>query len=517
MLLSELVARPELRLRVLHGSAADLDRSVRWVYPTDLPDPSRYLGGGELVVSGLVWRRTPADSERFVAAVARSGAAALVAGEAVFGDIPADVVDACRRHDLVLVAVPVDVSFGAVTEVVIGALSAARGDRLAHTLGRHRRLLAAFAGGAELAELAGSVSAGTGLVCRVLTAAGGLLAGPALPDAERDAVVAGFLTAARLPVTVPAGREDAAHLVVPAAPGTARATGWLVSAQLPPGTAQAGTEAVDAVGELAAIAALDRSRRREGAAVARPIADDALARIAADTGDRPETRVRLRQAGVEPDGTLAVVVLRASGVADPADTAHTVLLDALVGTGPAAVGVLGGDAVAVVAVPGRADTPDPVEVVLGAVHRLGPGLAGGRLSAGVSRPSTAEALSGALAEAGHAAGLAASRVGPVTSVRAGEITSHVALLAGVPDDVRRGFAAQVLGPVLDHDARSGTGLVETLDVFLDESGSWNRTAARLHLHVNTVRYRIGRVAELTGRDPSSFTDRVDLYLALRSR
>lgn len=220
---------------------------------------------------------------------------------------------------------------------------------------------------------------------------------------------------------------------------------------------------------------------------------------------------------MEPDGTLAVVVLRASGVADPADTAHTVLLDALVGTGPAAVGVLGGDAVAVVAVPGRADTPDPVEVVLGAVHRLGPGLAGGRLSAGVSRPSTAEALSGALAEAGHAAGLAASRVGPVTSVRAGEITSHVALLAGVPDDVRRGFAAQVLGPVLDHDARSGTGLVETLDVFLDESGSWNRTAARLHLHVNTVRYRIGRVAELTGRDPSSFTDRVDLYLALRSR
>nr|WP_168172073.1 helix-turn-helix domain-containing protein [Pseudonocardia sp. AL041005-10] len=105
----------------------------------------------------------------------------------------------------------------------------------------------------------------------------------------------------------------------------------------------------------------------------------------------------------------------------------------------------------------------------------------------------------------------------MTSVRAGEITSHVALLAGVPDDVRRGFAAQVLGPVLDHDARSGTGLLETLEVFLDESGSWNRTAARLHLHVNTVRYRIGRVAELTGRDPSSFADRVDLYLALRSR
>ncbi|WP_371601443.1 PucR family transcriptional regulator [Pseudonocardia sp. Ae263_Ps1] len=71
--------------------------------------------------------------------------------------------------------------------------------------------------------------------------------------------------------------------------------------------------------------------------------------------------------------------------------------------------------------------------------------------------------------------------------------------------------------MLDHDVRSGTGLAETLATFLDESGSWSRTAARLHLHVNTVRYRIGRVEELTGRDLGSFSDRVDLYLALRSR
>ena len=60
---------------------------------------------------------------------AGSGAAALVAGEAVFGEVPDDVVDACRRHGLVLIAVPVDVSFGTVTETVVGALSAARGDR----------------------------------------------------------------------------------------------------------------------------------------------------------------------------------------------------------------------------------------------------------------------------------------------------------------------------------------------------------------------------------------------------
>ncbi len=38
----------------------------------------------------------------------------------------------------------------------------------------------------------------------------------------------------------------------------------------------------------------------------------------------------------------------------------------------------------------------------------------------------------------------------------------------------------------------------------------------MHLHVNTVRYRIQRVEELTGRDLSILEDRVDVFLALHS-
>jgi DNA-binding PucR family transcriptional regulator len=53
-----------------------------------------------------------------------------------------------------------------------------------------------------------------------------------------------------------------------------------------------------------------------------------------------------------------------------------------------------------------------------------------------------------------------------------------------------------------------------LRAFLRHSGSWTQTAAELHVHVNTLRYRIGKIAELTGRDLSTFSDRVDLYLAL---
>ncbi len=508
MLLRELVARPDLRLRVLHAAEGALDRSVRWVYTTDLIDPGRYLGGGELVISGLVWRREDGDAERFVSAVAAAGAAALAAGEAVFGEIPADVVEACRRHDLMLVAVPEDVSFGTVTEIVIGALTAARGDRLAHTLGRQRRLLSAVAGGVGLGELAGEVSEATGLTCRVLSASGRVLAGPSLPDGERDAAVAAFLSADRLPA--PAGR----HSVFPVGSGTGRLTSWFVAVE--GAVSDWDPETADTVGELAAIAALDRARLREGVQVARGIADDAVALIAGGEGDRPETRVRLHQAGVDPDAGLAVLVVRMSGGTDPAETARTILIDATAAAGPAAVGVHDGSAVALVRVPPGGDGA-VLDPALEALRRLAPGLGSLRLDVGAGRPAGPSALSGALREALHARDLAAARPGPVSVAGAGEITSHVALLASVPDDVRSAFAAHVLGPVLDYDARNGAGLCETLTEFLDQAASWSRTAERLHLHVNTVRYRIGRVEELTGRDLSRFPDRVDLYLALRSR
>jgi DNA-binding PucR family transcriptional regulator len=517
MLLQDLVAHPGLGLRLLHdgGSAsAALEQPVRWVYTTDLIDPARYLSGGELVISGLVWRSEPADSERFVAALARAGAAALAAGAAVFHGVPDDVVEACRRHDLPLLEVPEEVSFAAVTEVVIGSLTAARGNRLAHTLGRQRQLLSAVAGGLGLDELAGQVSAATGTVCRVLSATGrAVVAGPhPLDDEDLDRVVTTFLTAGRLPAAVPGG----AHSVFPVGPATEqRLASWFVAAE---GDLTGwDAETTDTVGELVAIAALDRARREEGLRVARDIADDAIALIAGGAGNRPETAVRLKQAGLDPAGLLVVAV---AGLGERVETARAVLVDAAAHVGPPVVGVHEGAAVALLPALGAAG--EPADAVLArALGRLAPGLGpsvlgGDRLVVGVSRPSGVDALSGALQEARHARDVAALRPGPLHVVTDTEVVSHVTLLAGVPDDVRRGFAARVLDPVLDYDARTGAGLRETLEAFLDCSGSWSRAAERLHLHVNTVRYRIGRVEELTGRDLGELADRVDVFLALRS-
>ena len=116
MRVRDLLDEAGLGLRLL-TDVAGMDRAIRHVYTTDLPDPSRYLTPGALVLTGLIWCRAPGDADRFAAALDRAGVAALGAGEAL-GQVPAEVIQACARHGIPLLAVPAETSFAAVTEEV---------------------------------------------------------------------------------------------------------------------------------------------------------------------------------------------------------------------------------------------------------------------------------------------------------------------------------------------------------------------------------------------------------------
>ena len=147
-----------------------------------------------------------------------------------------------------------------------------------------------------------------------------------------------------------------------------------------------------------------------------------------------------------------------------------------------------------------------------------------RLTVGVSTPAEGvTALDGALHEAQSALRLAAMRaaaMGPapaVSVVTSDEVASHELLLASVPGSVLRSFRERLLGPLLAYDERHRAELLPTLREFLACSGSWNACAAAMYVHVNTVRYRIRRIEELTGRDLSRLDDQVDFFLALRIR
>ena len=92
---------------------------------------------------------------------------------------------------------------------------------------------------------------------------------------------------------------------------------------------------------------------------------------------------------------------------------------------------------------------------------------------------------------------------------------HEALLASVPAPVLRSLRERLLGPLREYDDRHNAELMTTLTAFLACDGSWSACASRLYVHVNTVRYRVGRIESLTGRDLSALADQVDFFLALR--
>ena len=59
--------------------------------------------------------------------------------------------------------------------------------------------------------------------------------------------------------------------------------------------------------------------------------------------------------------------------------------------------------------------------------------------------------------------------------------------------------------------------MRSLESFIECNGQWEKAARQLYCHRHTLRYRIRRVEELTGRSLDSARDRIDFWLALRGR
>ncbi|EME97888.1 PucR family transcriptional regulator ligand-binding domain-containing protein [Streptomyces mobaraensis NBRC 13819 = DSM 40847] len=563
MRLRALLETDALGLRLL-GGEDELDRTVRGVMTTDLRDPSRYLSGGELVLTGLAWRREPADSERFVRILATAGVAGLAAGEAEISSTPDDLIEACARHRLPLFSVDETVSFASITEHVVRQVSGERAGDLAAVVDRHRRLMTSgpAGGGPEVVlDLLGSdldlrawVLSPTGRPIAGSSLAG---AGPAL-SSEVSAVLAGeHLAAARSgrrgPHRVTAGGATYSLFPIhgtsagPADPRETVLSDWLLAVEADAGDWPA--ERLDLLHGVTQLIAVERERREAARTVRRRLAQEVLELVQSNAAPA-EIAARLRVAApVLAPGTGAaphwqVVVARVewtdgeTAAALPSGPiAQSLLEEALVapdatGTEPSeriAVAHTDDEAVALVPLPAAPAAPDEdrpagadaalhADALLAAVRApLSRGLDGdGRLTFGVSAAvHSAEGLRGALEEARHARRVAAARPGRVCAAGHQELASHVLLLPFVPDDVRRAFTARLLDPLREYDNRHRAELIPTLEAFLDSDGSWTRCATRLHLHVNTLRYRVGRIEQLTGRDLSRLEDKLDFFLALR--
>ena len=73
---------------------------------------------------------------------------------------------------------------------------------------------------------------------------------------------------------------------------------------------------------------------------------------------------------------------------------------------------------------------------------------------------------------------------------------------------------QLVSTVYEPLQAAGSGLLDTLTAYLDSSGSIEATGRALFVHPNTVRYRLRRIADVTGLSPADARDAYTLRLAL---
>lgn len=103
------------------------------------------------------------------------------------------------------------------------------------------------------------------------------------------------------------------------------------------------------------------------------------------------------------------------------------------------------------------------------------------------------------------------------------------LLSLQDDEALRLYCDSVLGPLEGDGGENGNEpargtprgygdeLIRSLEAFIEHNGQWEKAARELFCHRHTLRYRIRRVEQLTGRDLKTARDRIEFWLALRAR
>jgi purine catabolism regulator len=505
----------ELDLELATG-AESADAPVRWVHISELQDPTPWLSGGELMLTTGIPLDTEKKQRAFVADLAERNLAGLGFGTGFSHKrLPKALVDEASKRDFPLFEVPYSTPFIAITEKAFTRLVNEQYEVLQRGLAIQRRLERLVLEERGLEEIAATVASAVGGTVAILDGRGERLAGRGF----RRQLSAEAVGAIRREVV---GHAGDGHSFVPSHPSLAGRA--LAHPVVSPGGGppQAWVVIVRDSGGLGdferlilqqavAIVALELMRRRVERETERRLAGDVLAGALGGLMDPVELRRRLEPFGI--GGEAAVLVFT---VQQPA-TAAAALEAALAVAGcPAVVAPHETSGRELLCAVIDAAEHDPLEVAAKAREAL---LAEhDPVRAAASRTAAPDALRHSFHEARCALEATAFANGSAPEVASWrDLGAFTLLLSIQDDDALRLYCDSVLGPIEEGDEEYGGELLRSLEAFIEQNGQWERAAREVYCHRHTLRYRMRKVEELTGRDLSRAHDRIEFWLALRAR
>ena len=466
----DIVAMPALELCVAAG-APGLGNEIRWLHASELADPTPWLAGGELLLTtGLGIPRTAAGQRTYVRRLAEHGLAGLGLGTGFGYDaVPETIVRAGDRLGFPVLAVPYEVPFIAISKAVFAHLASEQLEQVTRALEVHERLAQAVIHGRGLRALLAVLCNHLGCSLALVDDGGRVLAerhsGKRLP----------FDGALELPVVAD---EEIATLKARRERGEFSEYDRLV---LHPGqTARACVLA----------------RRHAVSAAALRLAGDLRGDLEQERLDDRETARRMAAFGLEPARDYAALLAVPRNGLTGERLRSTVARE------------LDRRALRYLSTARRDRAVFLVEA--GSEEAI-LGLARGVVSVepdarvGVGRPAHGRSLGRSLLEARAALDATST---PVASYH--ELGS-LELLLSLPDAALEAFVDRVLGP-----AAANAWLVESLSALLASGCRWSDAADRLGVHRHTLRYRMDRLREQTGRHPDDPEQRMELWLAVKA-
>jgi purine catabolism regulator len=486
----QLIAIPDLRTWP-HAGEAGLDREVAWAHVCELANPTEWLDEGDLLLTtGLGVPEAAAEQEVYIERLADAGLSGIAIGDRMYAPpLTPQMTAVADARALPLLFTAYEVPFSAVARAVAEANRDEEHARVLNTLRLYEtvRHAAVSASGAELLERLEQIvdcdlhlldhERGLPLIPGTREPAGELVAALRHASSERAEPMPAVLR-------VEVGSGQVMAVAVPASrPAT------LVA--LPRGD---GSPDLAVLRHVAGVAALEIERESAESERQRQLGAELLGGLV-DGRITPESGAqRLAELGL--DGEPRVVAACRTDAAREVDRDLHIRLNQrgiphlLLRRPPLLVVLLPGTSAAIAGFRDEVDEATPI------------GLSGqlGRLS----RAADAEREARWALEAGS--------LDDSALVRYGEQAPSFFLPRGLSEAERA--VRHVLGTLLDYDRTHEAELVKSLRVFLSYNRSWKKSAAELHVHKQTLVYRMRRVEELTGRRLDDTGDVAELWFAL---
>jgi purine catabolism regulator len=488
----ELAGIPDFRTRVLAGRRG-LEREIAWAHVCELPDPTEWLSEGELLMTvGYPIPHEPNDQAAFVEQMAEVGLSGiLICDQAYAPELSDAMLDAADRHSFPVLLTAYEVPFTSISRTVGEANRSAEHARLLQVLRVYEmaRLAMGGASGAMLFDRLGKMLDCELFVLHPRSGRSLLASHPPVPEEIATALTQELVCRSEpMPaiLRLRAAPRPAAALLVPAS-RPAVLVAVANNGDLPDLSILHHVTALAAL-EVEKLVAEYERKRRLGSELLAGLIDG---RISADSAAHMLADRRLSE------GTMVLSCCIGEGETGEHSDLHLRLEDRgvphlLLRRAPVLTALLPDTSESILAFREEIDLSFPIGLSdpIGTVSRV---------------PDAYREAQWAL-QGAESAGKSLSRHG------------EDALSPFLPRNLSEAESVvrEVLGPLLDYDATHDSQLVASLRTFLGHNRSWRKAAESLHVHKQTLVYRMRRVEELTGRRLDQTGDVAELWLALRA-